>query len=780
MLDSVTIRDFGGGWDVSDSDKSLSSRYQTISDNTVRGTDGHFRVRHGYKLFSDLRKGAETSVAAAAFTVETTNGESFVKITKAAHGYASGDHVTISQFSATLNGIDADMMLATHGIVVIDADTFKIYVRGVATGTGSAARTLAWVHDTHKLAARDIFGRYYKDHMIVFSENGEIVAIDADGDATVIWSYKIADALTVEPWGQCKRVSAEIVRGRLIAVNGAENDKPLAIDGTTVNYLVDASSLSNNAIPRAEFVIAAGQYVILVNTEYGPTKLEIGAKNTVMTCSREVDPSDAVEFDVGMMTQTIDATILGASVIRSRVFLGFADRTMLGTLGIYTTVSSDQIHEPDFNDNIAEFGTFSHASIISLGNDLFCAGLNGINSLETSRASGEFVPQTISDLIHPVMLRHFSRLSEDDRRYRVFAVFDNSSRAYMLFAPKYSEGAETLPKDAITVTTTQQPYSLALIRVPRHKLDEGDYIDISGVANHDAMLLGSMINGRRLIRYVIDKDTLVVEVDAYPVNYNVSFGGSAISLEPVNDETVAYVYEYNPRLKIRRWTRFRGLDFDWGARSQLNSLFFGKNGRVYQFGDNNNPMSADMLGDYTHDSYATAHAYAIGDRVLDTTDGIVYECLIAHTSDATDTFAEAREALPDTWTEFLGFEIEFELETAWSDFEQRKYNKQIEDVSFDASGSASFDFAIFTNSIKRALDSYEISPVYETAFVGEDSPGFGGGDQPFGGGRNTKQEWLHSMPAFGKLFKLRWSGATKHPLQMNAVTLYYHKSKVLT
>ena len=71
-------------------------------------------------------------------------------------------------------------------------------------------------------------------------------------------------------------MSAEIVRGRLIACNGAENDKPLAIEDTTVNYLVDASTLANGAIPRADFVIAASQYVILVNTEYGATKLEIG------------------------------------------------------------------------------------------------------------------------------------------------------------------------------------------------------------------------------------------------------------------------------------------------------------------------------------------------------------------------------------------------------------------------------------------------------------------------------------------------------------------------
>lgn len=794
-LEETTVRDFGGGWDLSDSDKSLSSKYQVVSDNIVRGTDGHFRVRYGNKLFTFLYNGTETVVASASYNVVTTNASSVVRIGMSTTGMVTGDHLTITGFTGTLNGVTAEMMNRTHGAFIVDGTNLEIYVRGVATSTGSAARTMAFVKDKHVLSGRTIFGRYYKDRLIVFAENGEIAAVDINGTATRIWSYGIARALTLAPWGFCQRVSAEIIRGRLIAVNGASNDKPIAIQDTTVNYLVDAATLSNGAIPRADFVIAASQYIILVSTEYGPTKLEIGARNTVMTASREASPDDAVEIDVGMMTQTIDTTILGASVIRSKVFLGFSDRTMLGTLGLYTEIPQVapavplSIHEPDFSDNIAEFGTFSHHSIISLGNDLFCVGMNGVNSLELSRQSGEFLPQTISDLIHPALLRHLHRLTEDDRRFKVFAVFDVTSRSYMLFAPKYSAITTTLGASPLVATETLQEHNLMYLKYTNHSLDEGDSVVIAGATNFDGNLLGSAANGTRVVRHIVNKDVVVIETSSYPINYNQDYGGTAVTITPVNDGSIGYIYEYNPRLKIRRWSRFKGLDFDWGARSQFNKLFFGKNGKIWQMGDANNPFSADKIGEYDKAAYATSFAYTVDTRVRDTVDGLVYICLIAHTSHASNTFPQARLANPTFWEEYFGEEIPWEMKTAWSDFDKRKTNKQIELVSFDTEGSATFTFSIFANDILRDFESLLSDPLVGTDFAGQNTatdfvaagtPGFGAGEQPYGGGRNTANEWLHSMPAFGKIFQFRFTGSSIHPLKVSAVTLYYHQGDTLT
>jgi hypothetical protein len=873
-LVETTVRDFGGGWNVSDSDKSLTSKYQTISDNIVRQTDGSFSIRPGTRLFADMKQGTETVVAPAAYTVSVStsviiavtnltksavggpavatvaaadipkfaNGQTInfigadathsqangyhvissvnspvntfamagvdtsaagaaqttgmtcsiyvagtapgvLKITKTAHGYTSGMHVNITSWSSDIAGITAASILGNHGIVVHDANTFSIYVRALATATTSLSITIGYTVDNHAIGGRDIFGRYYKDNLFVFSDTGEIVAIDKDGTVTQVWNYQKAAAISIQPWGPCKRISAEIVRGKLIAVNGSANDKPLEINGTVANYLVDPSTVSNANIPRADFVVAADRYVLLISTEYGATKIDISQKNTTSIFQHGGGATgDAVEIDIGMVTQTVDTTVLGANVIRSRVFIGFQDRSLLGTLGVYTT-ATPPVHEPDFKDNVAQLGSFSHASIISLGNDLLCAGLNGVNSLEISRGSGEYTPATLSDFVHPVMLRHFARLSEEDRRYRSFAVWDVNYRSYMLFLPKYSDISYTLPQDAVIVSDVLQPNKLCFLLFPSHVVDAGDYIDISGVTGSpDGKVQASMVNGRRRIRAIQDDDTLVVEIDPYPLGTNYGFGGTAITVKPVNDESPAYVYEYNKRLKITRWTRFRGLDFDWGAISQLNKLFFGKLGRIYRFGNNLDKYSADKIGDYTKRVWANSTAYAQGDRVNDAAVRQVYICMVAHTSPSTGTFKQYRDnpATRDNWEEFKGLAITWEMETAWTDFKDRKYNKQIEVVSFDTEGSSDFEFSIYTDTIRTDFESYQLIPNRTTIFIGQDAPGFGAGMEPFGGGRNTRQEWLRGMPVYGKLFRLRFAGSSVDPLQVNAATMYYHKSRVLT
>lgn len=782
-LVETTIRDFGGGWDVSDSDKSLGSKYQPISDNVIRETDGSFSIRPGYKLYADLKQGTETVVAEAAYTVNSTISTGVLKITKTAHGYTSGNHVTITSWSATIAGITSADILGTHGIKVVDANNFSIYVRKAATSTTSASITIGWTVDTHLMGGRDIYGRYFKDHIIVFTDIGEVYAVDNVGVGTAVWNFNIANSAvpSVEPWGPCQRISAEIVRGHLLAVNGATNDKPLdiiaSLTGVVSAYylLNDAAPPSNSTIPRADFIIAADRYVLLISTEFGPTKVDISAKDTYFTFSRDPAPDDAVEIDLGMVTQSVETTILGANTIRSKVFIAFHDRSQLGELGTYTTATVP-VHEPDFKDNVAMLGSYAHHSIISLGNDLFCAAINGINSLEISKQSGEYTPTTISDLIHPVMLRHMGRLTEADRRFRTFAVWDSNARAYMLFMPKYSDLTYDLPDDPIVASSILQQNSLVYVQFPSHTFDAGDYVTIAGITGSpDTLISAAKINGTRRIRAVVDDNTLVVEVDAYPAGLNYSFGGINGTIKPVNDETPCYVYEYNSRMKIRRWTRFRGLNFDWGTVSQLSNLYFGKSGRIYRWGNASNKFTGDKLGDYTKRVWANSTTYAIGDRILDSTYKQVFIVMVDHVTSSSGTFKQARDANPTWYADFTGLPINWELESSWTDFKERKVNKQIEIVSFDTSGSSEFEFSIYTNSIRTDFETFARIPNRTTYFVGEDGPGFGAGPQPYGGGRNTRQESLRGMPVYGKMFRLRFAGSSIKPLTVSAATMYYHK-----
>jgi hypothetical protein len=351
----------------------------------------------------------------------------------------------------------------------------------------------------------------------------------------------------------------------------------------------------------------------------------------------------------------------------------------------------------------------------------------------------------------------------------------------MLFMPKYSDVTYDLPDDPIILSSTLQPHNLAYLMMPSHSLDAGDYIDISGITTSpDGFMLASSVNGRRRVTAVVDADTVLIEVGAYVTGLNYTFGGNSGSIKPVNDETPAYVYEYNARLKIRRWTRYRGLDFDWGTVSQLGSLFFGKNGRIYRLGNASNKFPADKLGDYTVRVWTNNTAYTVGQRILDSVYKEVFIVIADHTSPAAGTFHDARDAHEDWYIAFTGIPIKWELETSWTDFKTRMTNKQIELVRFDTNGSSDFQFSVFTNSLREDFETLQLIPNRTTIHIGEDAPGFGAGAQTWGGGRNTRQEWLHGMPVYGKMFRLRFEGASIKPLSISAATMYYRKSGSLT
>lgn len=53
-LRDATIRDFGGGWNVVDSELDLSMRFQVLSDNVSREEDGSIGLRYGTELLADL------------------------------------------------------------------------------------------------------------------------------------------------------------------------------------------------------------------------------------------------------------------------------------------------------------------------------------------------------------------------------------------------------------------------------------------------------------------------------------------------------------------------------------------------------------------------------------------------------------------------------------------------------------------------------------------------------------------------------------------------------
>lgn len=773
-LQPATIRDFGGGWNVSDSDLNLNSKFQPISENVVRGVDGSFSPRQGYALFADFKNGVETKYPAQTVTVATTDTNVRVDITWTAHGFQSGDHVKFDNLPSQ-GGIDDDELNQVHGIIVDSADTFHFYVRFPATATTSTVHNGVIVtRDTHLLAGNIIHEHYFNRRTIVFTDMGEIGTCDDQGIIVRIWGVKEANTLTagLVPTRYCAHWSTATFKSTVIACNGYDRDKPLQIkDDFKVEYLVDKATSSNAFVPRADYVVAMQGYVVFIRTEYGDPFLEFSARGTDGTFTRDPNPSDSVEVDLSMITSTTEPVLLGGAQLREKLYVAFYDKGMIGELGVYDSSGN---HNPDFGDTISENGTISHRTMVSLGNDVFMADYAGVPSVTISQQSGIFVPVRLSELIGPAIQQHLSRLSEETLKVKAFAIFNTNDRSYMLFVPIYDETPMAAESQPFLFNDELRRLKKSIVRCKSHRLFEDSHVKIEGATNIGT-LDASNINGIRHVCSIIDDDTFVIDLPDVPVSKDDTYGGGDnVTITPVNDETIGYVFEYNKEFKTRRWTRYRHWNFDAGCVSQRGKVFLAKGLRVYRMGDNEIPLYADKIGEYDERQWTNNKLYAVGVRVRSASTGKVYINTVEHTSPATGTFADYRADNPDTWKDYAGEPIKWALETPWSDMQQRARNKINKYINIDSEGYDFFTVSAFTNQIRNNPSTNELMPAASLQFVAGDAGGWGQQNPGnWGGSRRTREEKVWPFPLRGKLIRWRIAGETTRKVRIISLSMYY-------
>jgi hypothetical protein len=168
----------------------------------------------------------------------------------------------------------------------------------------------------------------------------------------------------------------------------------------------------------------------------------------------------------------------------------------------------------------------------------------------------------------------------------------------MLFVPKYDPTVRTLPVDPFFFNSALRENDLAYVYHPNHNLMDRSTVTIAG-ATAIGSLTPAMINGDRPVVAIFNKNAYVVKLGGPLIENDITNGGgTAVTVTPLNDETIGYVYEYNKDLKIRRWTRYRDLNFGCGAVSQRGIIYLAATGRIYQFGTKENPIHADEVGNY--------------------------------------------------------------------------------------------------------------------------------------------------------------------------------------
>lgn len=807
-LEDATVREFSGGWNVVDNDLNLATRFATVLDNMSREEDGSMGVRWGTKWLSSIDD--VNWLTAANYTLRTLSG--FTQTAQAdgasvtvnnpgnwhdanlSQNIANSTWATISSdrdlfsmtLSANIGSVTTDVLVVTkptNGWVLgADAEqVFEIVVEAMelfstewrvirqqqytvgrqpatfmATGFKEGPGGVLSVRVTIRVPKVDVassvtiavaevqvFGftgtgaainakdvyivnqTYFQGSVIVNLSNGVILRVLGDGTVTVIWSQAIAAGQTpaVAGWGATDFVSYAVFNGKLIVCNGT--DKPLLIDfkNTTkpVQYLADEATGTNVNVPIARYVVAMNKYLVMAGDPLHPDRVHISNQNTSGTWYGDAAPNDATYVDLGKVGVQSDQTITGINRYRDQLVVAFQSASVLGKLGIYST-DTPPVHKPDFNDVIEGFGGHSHRCMVNLGNDLFMLDGQGVISIARSLYSGSTEPKRVSELIDPAVNQVVTRLREDDCRLGAHAVYNSIDKQYMCFVPNYSEVAKPLLRDPFEVQ--QDDPTELWVRIRNHTLEVGDIVRFAGVQAWNTVNPGFLNNVDIVVDAVINEDIISIRPSGINTDPNaqITGGGSSVSWTPQWTETLGFIYTFVNELKIRAWARYRGWRWRASCRTELSTIILSDDRRLFTLGNSNDPVYAD--------------------------------------------FVNTPDEAP----------IAFAWELPWADFDQRVKEKHIRYVQLDTQGTAQFTMMMFVDMLYK-LDG-DMIPNNLMTFVGGDNGGYGNNGQPYGGGRRTADQRLYSWVARGKLFKLRFEGIVKEPLNVVAFSLLYQNGSV--
>jgi len=232
-----------------------------------------------------------------------------------------------------------------------------------------------------------------------------------------------------------------------------------------------------------------------------------------------------------------------------------------------------------------------------------------------------------------------------------------------------------------------------------------------------------------------------------------------------------YVLTSSDREKIKEpaWNTIEGWAWTCGCSTERGRVFFGVGTKIFLYGNSEYPgegFTADFVNEYDGD-WQSSVGYNVGDRVE--YDNVVYIAVEAHISDNFELDLSA-----GYWQVYAGDEIEFDWELPWTDINARARKKFLQYIQMDTRGAAAFEACVYVDNFYTHPVTGLDSPQLILGFVGGDAPGYGGGDQPFGGGRRTKDERPWMSPGQFKILKLRFRGSSRQALRVQTVTILYH------
>lgn len=339
--------------------------------------------------------------------------------------------LTVRGFKGGLNSVDNDIEMDAQYCPILDN------FRRTPKGTQVIRFGSNWFTDVASVSNSPVVDTtFFANSVISVQENGQIVATDADGLDTIIWSDAIAGALIGSPDGWSTGLdSIDFVpfKNKLVIHNGV--DKPLVFDSNLVGkYLQDEATGSNTNVPIGKYGCVVSNYNCVAGIPAAPTTVYITAQGTVGTFPGDPAPNDAISLDVGAYAPEGAPEIRGIAGFRTFLIVFFERQALLIQLGVYDTEDPPN-HTPSFNDTMPAFGLLGHRCIIQVEADLVFGSQAGICSAKRNLFSGLVESQPLSSYVEPEYRSSIGTLTDTQLLKSCFMLYNEVAHETTLHLP---------------------------------------------------------------------------------------------------------------------------------------------------------------------------------------------------------------------------------------------------------------------------------------------------------------------------------------------------------
>lgn len=668
--------------------------------------------------------------------VKVVNGSNTFKITMqttAADRPLVGDLIKLSGLDETVGGIEASAFNNYHYVISVE----------VLSGSGPTFPTLI-------------------EFQLGQTANA---TADSTGDITIH-----SDLIRPAAWSACDLVTSAEFNNALILCNGI--DKPVRIDVDAypepyAQYVFDPATGTNVNTPIAKYIVAGQDHVVMAGIVNRPNIVSISQTNTYNTWFGDAGPNNAVEIDISRIVNNDSSTITGITFHRDLLVVTTDNWVIFYRLNNFV----DDLHVPLLVDAVNGFGSISHRSLASIGDNLLACDYVGVNNLKETLLKDRFASNRVSEPIAPTIVNIINGLSVVTADREMWHMHDKRSDSYMLFMP-------------VVTNDIRETWVFNFMRKESKRVQ--GWSVLRGW-NFNCGWLSStgrtkFTSGMKIYIYGATGDDITADFVGVPAE---------VSVEDVTPES--FVDWFALDSTVLSSLSFR-TDITGGCGVVVNNaLVIGRRYRA-------------VWTDCT-----SSHDIDIELRMRVTTPGagdLIFADLrgsgsVSFTATQPGVYIRRPPSSINTVVSFGSFTVEeveetdrvpinFVWEMPWIDLGRRMHSKTSRYIKPEVKGTARFTMQMFVDNLylNRLLidDSMNVEddfalndaliPALAMQMLGGDSAAFGVGEQPYGSGRLTTDERLYAWNARFVIAKLRFYGSTIKPLRFVSITLGYQDGDI--